>query len=156
MTPFFSSTFWALTVCDIHFCIWKMSKFVFMGSPLWSILVCKIPEFWRWKLWDQNFLLFDWGNTHIKETKNGVWTIAPEENCPPVRVRIWGRVRVRVGGNFNRGRLSQNRKKRRFTFSVQLKTKFVWSHGLLRKNIAIVLENYYDYNTRILIIIGVM
>ena len=45
ITPFFSSTFWALTVCDIHFCVWKMSKFVFMGSPFWSILDCKIPEF---------------------------------------------------------------------------------------------------------------
>ena len=28
----FSSTFWAVTVCDIHFCIWKLSKFIFMGS----------------------------------------------------------------------------------------------------------------------------
>ena len=43
--PIFWFTFWALSVCDIHFCIWKISKFVFMGSPLWSILVCKIPEF---------------------------------------------------------------------------------------------------------------
>ena len=40
MTLFFSSTFWALTICDIHFWIWKMLKLVFMGSPLglfWSI-----------------------------------------------------------------------------------------------------------------------
>ena len=39
ITPFFSSTFWAPTVCDIHFCIWKLPKFIFMGSsfrPLWS------------------------------------------------------------------------------------------------------------------------
>ena len=46
MTPFlvyfFSSTFsiyfLALTVCDIHFCIWKLPKFIFMGSffhPFW-------------------------------------------------------------------------------------------------------------------------
>ena len=30
---------WALTVCDIHFCIWKLPKFIFMGSsfhPFWS------------------------------------------------------------------------------------------------------------------------
>ena len=36
---FFSSTFWGVTVCDIHFCIWKLSKFIFMGSslsPFWS------------------------------------------------------------------------------------------------------------------------
>ena len=89
MTPFFSSTFWALTVCDIHFCIWKMSKFIFMGSPLWFILVCKLPEIWRWKLWDQNFLLFNSGNIHIKESK-----------------------------------------KPGFTFSIELRTAFVWSHGL--------------------------
>ena len=49
-------TFWALPVCYIYFCIWKLSKFIFIGSPLWSILVCKIPKFWRWKLWDQNFV----------------------------------------------------------------------------------------------------
>ena len=39
MTPFFSSTFWALTFCDIHFCIWKLPKFIFIGSsfrPFWS------------------------------------------------------------------------------------------------------------------------
>ena len=31
----------------------------------------------------------------------GVRTIAPEKNCPPVGVRVWFivRVRVRVGGN---------------------------------------------------------
>ena len=69
MTPFFSSTFWALTFCDIHFCNWKLSKFIFMGSHLCSILVCKIPEFWRWKLWDQNFVPFGLGNIHNKESK---------------------------------------------------------------------------------------
>ena len=37
MTPFFSCTFWALMTCDIHFCIWKLLKFIFMGSLLWSI-----------------------------------------------------------------------------------------------------------------------
>ena len=29
MAPFFSSTFSALTVCNIHLCIWKWSKFIF-------------------------------------------------------------------------------------------------------------------------------
>ena len=38
-------------------------------------------------------------------------TIAPKENCPPVKVRVWVRVMVsfRVGGgggNFSRGQLS--------------------------------------------------
>ena len=90
MTPLFSSTFCFLTICDIHFCIWKFSKFIFMGWPFLSILVCKISEFWRWKLWDQNFLLFDSGNIHIKETK-----------------------------------------KPGLTFAIELRPKFVWSHGLI-------------------------
>ena len=37
MITFFSSMFW--TVCDTHFCIWKLSKFIFIGSsfrPFWS------------------------------------------------------------------------------------------------------------------------
>ena len=34
------------SVCQIHFYIWKWSKFIFLWSPLWSILVCKIPQFW--------------------------------------------------------------------------------------------------------------
>ena len=46
MTLFSSSTFSALTLCSIHFCFWKCSKFIFMWSTLWSILVCKIPQFW--------------------------------------------------------------------------------------------------------------
>ena len=45
LTPFFSSTFSDLTVCNIHFWIWKYSKFVFMWSPLWSILACKISQY---------------------------------------------------------------------------------------------------------------
>ena len=89
MAPVFSSIFWALTVFDIHFCIWKMWKFVFMGSPFWSILFCKMPEFWRWKLWDQNFVPFDSGNIRIRESKEPI-----------------------------------------FTFLIELRTRFVWSHGL--------------------------
>ena len=46
MTSFFSCTFSALNICNTHFAIWKYSKFLFMRSPLWSILVCKIPQFW--------------------------------------------------------------------------------------------------------------
>ena len=44
MTPPSSSTFYDLTVCNIHFRIWKYSKFIFMWSPLWFILVCKISQ----------------------------------------------------------------------------------------------------------------
>ena len=56
---FFSST-----------CLWysflylKIVKIHFHGVLLSSILVWKIPEFWRCKLWDQNFVSFDSGNTH--------------------------------------------------------------------------------------------
>ena len=34
-----------------------------------------------------------------------MWTIAHEENCPPVNVRVWVRVRVsfRVGGQLSSG-----------------------------------------------------
>ena len=38
-TLFFSSTFWALTVYDVHFGIWKLPEFISMGSsfrPFWS------------------------------------------------------------------------------------------------------------------------
>ena len=45
MSPFFSFTFSDLTVRNIHFWNWKYSKFIFMCSPLWPILVCKIPHF---------------------------------------------------------------------------------------------------------------
>ena len=65
-------------------------KIDFHGVLLSSILVCKIPEFWRCKLWDQKFASFNSGNIHIKESKK------PD-----------------------------------FTFSIELRTKFVWSPGLL-------------------------
>ena len=46
MKIIFHVLFFTLTVCNIHFYIWKSSKFIFMWSSLWSILVCKIPYFW--------------------------------------------------------------------------------------------------------------
>ena len=55
-------------------CLWysflylKNVKIRFQGVPLWFILVFEIPEFWRWKLWNQNFLPFDSGNIHINLT----------------------------------------------------------------------------------------
>ena len=47
-----------------------------MGSLLWSILVCKIPELRRWKLWNPNFALFDSGNIHIKEFRKPIFTFS--------------------------------------------------------------------------------
>ena len=40
----FLSKFSALTVFNIHFWIWKYSKFIFVWSPFWYILVWKIPH----------------------------------------------------------------------------------------------------------------
>ena len=74
-------------------CLWY--SFLYLKNvkiPPWSILVYKIPELWRWKLWDQNFVVFDSGNMYI------------EENKEPG-----------------------------FTFSIELRTKFFWSHGLINK-----------------------
>ena len=50
----------------------EIAKIYFHGVLLSFILVCKIPEFWRCKLWDQNFVSFSSGNTRIKEVKNQV------------------------------------------------------------------------------------
>ena len=68
----------------------RIVKIHFPGSPIWFILVSKILEFRRWKLWDKNFVPFHSGNIHVRESK-----------------------------------------KPGFTFSIELKAKFVWSHGLL-------------------------
>ena len=68
-----------------------MPKFVLMGSPLWSILVCKIPEFLEVKAVRSEFCSIRYRkHTHSKESKEPG-----------------------------------------FPFSIDLRTKFVWSHGLL-------------------------
>ena len=38
-----------------------------------------------------------------KSVKNGVRKIAPEENCPPARVRVWFRISVRIRAEGGRG-----------------------------------------------------
>ena len=48
------------------------------GSHFWSFLVCNIPWFWRWKLWDQTFVSFNSGNIHIKESKKLGFTFSLE------------------------------------------------------------------------------
>ena len=103
MTPFFSSTFWAQTVSDIHICISECQN-SFSWNPLWSILVCEIPEICRWKLWKQNIVSFDSGNINIKESK-----------------------------------------KPGLTFSVELRTKFVWSHVLFVKKIVFEWNLYFRW-----------
>ena len=64
MTPFFHLPF--------ELCLWysflylKIAKIHFHGVFLLQILVWKIPEFWRCKLWDQNFVSFQSGHINIK------------------------------------------------------------------------------------------
>ena len=65
MTTFFPSTFSILGVCNIHFGIWKYSKFILMWSSLWSILVCKTHY---------TFL----ESKHAEVTKNSYYVLFPE------------------------------------------------------------------------------
>ena len=52
MTPFFSSTFWAVSVAQFHCYISRSSRFSFMGSPSAWFLVCKIQIYIpKMKLW---------------------------------------------------------------------------------------------------------
>ena len=48
--PIFFMDFFGLAVCNIHFCV---SFFHVVSFPLWSILVCKISQFWA-KATDSN------------------------------------------------------------------------------------------------------
>ena len=74
MTPFLLLLF----VCDIHFFIWKLSKFIFMGPSLWSILFCKIPEFLEVEAVNQNFVSLDSESIQIKESKKLGFTFSIE------------------------------------------------------------------------------
>ena len=71
MTPFFHLL---LELNLWHpFLYFKIVKIHFHGIPLWPILVCKIPEFWRWKLWDQKFGPGKIQETHtLRKVKNQV------------------------------------------------------------------------------------
>ena len=72
MTSFFHLLDLAVTVLWYSFLYLKILKIHFHGVPFWSILVYKILEFWRRKLWDENFVLFDSGKIHITESKSQV------------------------------------------------------------------------------------
>ena len=54
--------------------IWKLSKF-----KLLSTLICKVPDFWKWKLCDQIFVLSDSGNT-LRKVKNQAFLSYRVEN----------------------------------------------------------------------------
>ena len=103
-------------------CLWylflhlKTVKIHFHGVLLSSILVCTIPEFWRrCQLWDQNFVSFDSGNIHIKESKKLGFTffLSWEPNMSGLMVNfclfqnaISYRVEARVFSPFFRMRFS--------------------------------------------------
>ena len=88
MTPFSSPTFWVLFVIFI-FVFEKYQNSFSLGPPFGPFWSVKYLSFWRWNLWDRNFVPLDSGNIHIKESKEPG-----------------------------------------FTFSIELRTKFVWSHGV--------------------------
>ena len=44
--PFFHLPFPFYLFVTFIFCVWKKWKFIFALFSLWSILVCKIPQFW--------------------------------------------------------------------------------------------------------------
>ena len=55
----------------------------------------------------------------ICQCQKGIRTISPEENCPPVRVSVWGKVRIsfRVEGQLSLGTIVlEPRKELRFVF----------------------------------------
>ena len=61
----------------------------FSRSPLRFILVCKIPEFWRWKLWDQNFVPFNLGNIHMKKISETGFTFSIELRPNLSYLMVW-------------------------------------------------------------------
>ena len=74
MIPFFSSSFWALTVCDLHICIWKLSKFIFMEPP--PFVHSGLQNTWvlEVKAVRSDFVVFNSGNINIKESKKPGFT----------------------------------------------------------------------------------
>ena len=77
----FSSAFWALTVQEPHFCIWKLSKFIFIGSVFWGescdirILSRSIQE-----------------NTHRGKWKTNTFSIELRINSKTSRIISWSKV----------------------------------------------------------------
>ena len=87
-TPFFYRTPAVAASGDGSFIFSKFRRYVFFKkiehhSPGIFATILK-------KLYSRNALR----GTH---TFGGVQKIAPEENCPPVRVRVWFRISVRIG-----------------------------------------------------------
>ena len=77
MKPFFSSTFSALTVSNIHFYTWKQLKFIFMLScfgPFWSVKYLNFgPEL---PMWIAHHIFLE--GRLPKVTKNPCYVLSPE------------------------------------------------------------------------------
>ena len=86
--PHFSSTFWVLTVWEIHFCIWKCQNSFSWSSPFVPFRSEKYRNFGGISC-EIRILTRLTQETHIKESKKP-------------------------------------------GFSIELRTKFVWSHGLYK------------------------
>ena len=96
MTPFFYLLFKLWLFVILIFVFEKCQNSFSWGPSLWSILVLKIPEFWRWKLWDQNFVPFDSGKTHIKESKEPGFTFSIEFRTKLSDLMVWGFASKRI------------------------------------------------------------
>ena len=92
---YFSFPFSALTVCSIHFCIWKWSKFIFMWSPFGLFWFLKYLNF-REKL-----PIFRAHHTYVKSihpgvTKNSYYVLSPkgsQKNLSPWTIKYLIRLR---------------------------------------------------------------
>ena len=69
----------------------KIAKIHFSGVPPLIHSGMEIPEFWMWKLWDQNFVSFDLGNLHIEDSKKPLFNFSIElrRNSKIFRVISW-------------------------------------------------------------------
>ena len=77
MTSFFSFTFFALTVCNIHFCIWNQSTFIFMWSPFCPFWSVKYLSFWE-KLTIQTVHHSFLESKEPEVTKNPYYVLSPQ------------------------------------------------------------------------------
>ena len=100
MTPFFSSTFPALTVCNIHFCFWKIVKTYFHVAPFDPF--CSV-KFWAkaTDLDSPSYFYIILESRHPEVNKNPFYILSPEGE-PKKVISSWtnfGRPRKQIHGN---------------------------------------------------------
>ena len=109
-------TFVLLNSCIPYSCHEKSAFFLFLDHYLIFVGLSSVIQFITFitshKIFDSKLgIMIRYNNLFTHSVKNGVQTIAPEENYPLVRVRVWVSVRVRIvggGGNFPRRQLSKS------------------------------------------------